>query len=80
MDASEEPSDVFQNIGRLVNHGRKDERNAKVRLLDIEGTPTLCLFATRAIQAQEEILYDYGIPEAQLPWNKTVSKPLQTFL
>ncbi len=72
MDASKEP-DGGLVLGRLVNHGRKSERNAHIRVLSIDGSATLCMFALCNIPVNEEILYDYGLPEKDLPWNKQVS-------
>ncbi|XP_071814729.1 N-lysine methyltransferase KMT5A-A-like isoform X2 [Apostichopus japonicus] len=71
IDASEEPS-IGPTFGRLVNHGQKDELNVKLTVVDIEGTPALCLFALRDIQEGEELLYNYGVK--QLPWLQQQSK------
>lgn len=69
VDATEEPV-VGPKLGRLVNHGdRKSDRNAKVEILDNNGLPVLCIFATKAISAGNQILMDYGIP---VPWLKKV--------
>jgi len=65
VDASEEPTSGSR-LGRLVNHGRKDERNARMKVFEVDGSvPTLCLFAIRDIKAGTEILYDYGV---KVPW------------
>ncbi len=71
MDASKEPEEGLV-LGRLVNHGNKVLRNSHMKMIQIDSTPTLCLFALRNIVAGEEILYDYGIAEKELPWNKKV--------
>lgn len=55
-------------LGRLVNHGSKKEVNVKLSVIDVDGTPALCLFACRNIQAGEELLYDYGVKG--LPWEQ----------
>jgi len=64
MDATEEPTRP-PRLGRLVNHGRREERNAVVKVLVFHGVPTLCLFASKPIAAGTEILYDYGV---EVPW------------
>jgi len=63
VDASEEPTSG-PRLGRLANHGRKDERNARMKVFE-NSVPTLCLFATKDIPAGTEILYDYGV---KVPW------------
>lgn len=63
VDAS---SEFPQRLGRLVNHGNtKSDRNSVMKVLSHNGKPLLCLFATRHINVNDEILYDYGIP---VPW------------
>ena len=67
IDATEEPGEQGPCLGRLVNHGEKNEINAKLKVIpDINGQPALCLFAQRDITTGEELLYDYGISD--LPW------------
>lgn len=63
IDATEETTD---GLGRLVNHGRKKERNCTMKVVDMENKPHLCLFATRDIKEGSELLYDYGI--THFPW------------
>jgi len=49
VDASEEPTSG-PHLGRLVNHGRKDERTARMKVFEVDSfVPTLCLFATSDI-------------------------------
>lgn len=55
-------------LGRLVNHGVKREINVKLSVIDVNGTPALCLFACRDVAAGEELLYDYGVKG--LPWEE----------
>ncbi|PIK57134.1 putative N-lysine methyltransferase SETD8-B [Apostichopus japonicus] len=65
VDASEEPRDDDPwKFGRLVNHARsRKEINSKVKVFEgPDNKPQLQLFATRHIPADEEILYDYGLP------------------
>ena len=68
VDATEEPSGGPQ-CGRLTNHGTKRERNATMKVLEVEGAPMLCLFALKVIPKGEEILYDYGV---KVPWESEV--------
>ncbi|XP_076107660.1 uncharacterized protein LOC143075943 isoform X3 [Mytilus galloprovincialis] len=53
IDATQETG----RLGRLVNHGEKRERNAKMR----HNEGQLFLFSLRDIHFGEEILYDYGV-------------------
>lgn len=71
VDASSEPSSGLK-YGRLVNHGLKHERNAKMIVKEWNEAPVLCLYATKDIQKGTEILYDYGVDESELPWMKVI--------
>ncbi|VDI77991.1 Hypothetical predicted protein [Mytilus galloprovincialis] len=53
IDATQETG----RLGRLVNHGEKRERNAKMR----HNEGQLFLISLRDIHFGEEILYDYGV-------------------
>jgi hypothetical protein len=69
-DATEEPTAGLV-LGRLVNHGYKQEINAKMKIVITDNNkPILCLFSTRAINAGEEVLYDYG--QKNYPWENKV--------
>lgn len=48
-----------------------DEPNAKMQVVLVDGKPHLCLFACDSIEENDEIRYDYGVPD--LPWRKQVS-------
>ncbi|CAN9513188.1 unnamed protein product [Ophioblennius macclurei] len=54
VDATKETS----RLGRLINHSKSG--NCQTRLHPIDGTPHLILVASRDIEADEELLYDYG--------------------
>ncbi|XP_029998671.1 lysine methyltransferase 5Ab [Sphaeramia orbicularis] len=54
VDATKETN----RLGRLVNHSKSG--NCQTRLHPIDGTPHLILVASRDIDAEEELLYDYG--------------------
>jgi SET domain-containing protein len=41
-----------------------------MKLLEVDGNPHLALFARRKIFKGEEILYDYGESDKNLPWRK----------
>ncbi|KAM9737224.1 LOW QUALITY PROTEIN: uncharacterized protein ACNS7B_012975 [Menidia menidia] len=45
-------------LGRLINHSKNG--NCQTRLHPIDGAPHLILVASRDIEAEEELLYDYG--------------------
>ncbi len=65
-----EPSNL--HLGRLVNHGRGKHQNARMKVLDINGAPILCLFSLKGLKKDEEVLYDYGIKN--LPWLHNAGK------
>lgn len=54
MDATKESG----RLGRLINHSKTG--NCQTKLHPIDGTPHLILVASRDIDAEEELLYDYG--------------------
>jgi len=64
IDATEETP----NLGRLVNHGAKRQRNSLMKVIEDNG-PHLCLFASKEIEIGEQITYDYGV---DVPWEKQV--------
>ncbi|CAI5679042.1 unnamed protein product [Oreochromis niloticus] len=63
IDASVED----KSLGRLVNDDHR-RPNCKMKTVEVEGRPHLCLFALRDIDPGEEITYDYG--KADWPWRK----------
>lgn len=54
VDATKESS----RLGRLINHSKNG--NLQTKLHDIKGTPHLIFLASRDIEVDEELLYDYG--------------------
>ncbi|XP_056139372.1 lysine methyltransferase 5Ab [Lampris incognitus] len=54
VDATKETN----RLGRLINHSKNG--NCQTKLHDIDGKPHLILVASRDIEAEEELLYDYG--------------------
>lgn len=57
-------------LGRLINHAdTKILINSRMKCVVHRGCPVLCLFATRRIMPNEQILYDYGV---NVPWNTKV--------
>ncbi|XP_071396750.1 lysine methyltransferase 5Ab [Centroberyx affinis] len=54
VDATKETT----RLGRLINHSKIG--NCQTKLHDIDGRPHLILVASRDIEAEEELLYDYG--------------------
>ncbi|XP_062421876.1 uncharacterized protein LOC119228025 isoform X2 [Pungitius pungitius] len=61
VDAAKED----RSLGRLVNDDNVNP-NAKMKYLNIQGKPHLCLFAARDISQGEEITYNYG--DSDWPW------------
>ena len=61
IDAAKEDG----SIGRLVNDDHLNP-NAKMKYLNMQGKPHLCLFATWDINPGEEITYNYG--DSDWPW------------
>ncbi|KAJ8021969.1 Hematopoietic prostaglandin D synthase [Holothuria leucospilota] len=59
-----------ESLCRLVNHGAPDEINSKIVPQTWNKSPILALYATRDINSGEEILYNYGLKESDLPWKK----------
>jgi len=57
-------------LGRYVNDAVACETNTKMRVVEIDKRPHLALFATKNILPNEEICYDYGVPD--LPWRTKV--------
>ena len=55
IDATKEDG----NLGRLINHSRK-EANIVPKITDVDGEPHLYFIAVRDIGSGEELVYDYG--------------------
>ncbi|XP_052217394.1 uncharacterized protein LOC127835130 [Dreissena polymorpha] len=65
--------DATQDIffaGRMVNDVIKGDirNNAEMKIVLVHGKPHLCLFATKDISVNEELRFDYRVPN--LPWRK----------
>jgi len=58
-----------QSLGRMVNDGVGRQANCYIKIVQLNNLPRLCLFATRKIYKDDELRFDYGIPN--LPWRKT---------
>ena len=58
--------------GRMVNDATPGDPmlNAEMKIVIVEKIPHLCWFAFRNIECNEEICYDYGIPN--LSWRKVI--------
>ncbi|XP_048857640.1 uncharacterized protein LOC125725069 isoform X4 [Brienomyrus brachyistius] len=65
-DASQED----KSLGRLVNDEHRNP-NCRMKVVDVEGSPHLCLFAVRDILSGEEINYNYG--DSDWPWRRQVA-------
>ncbi len=60
------------SLGRLVNNSQKP--NGKIKKIELEGKPHLCLFAVKDINKDEEITYGYGGHD--LPWHSCCGQEL----
>lgn len=67
MDASKEDG----SLGRLVNDEHRNPA-CKIRTVEVNQKPHLCLFAVRDIQDGEEVTYNYG--DSDWPWRTKVLK------
>lgn len=56
-------------LGRLVNDDHRSP-NCKMKKIEVNGNPHLCLFALNDIKEGEEITYDYGGDDC--PWRTQV--------
>jgi SET domain-containing protein len=56
-------------LGRLCNDEHK-KPNAIMKKMEVAGQIHLCLFALRDIDAGEELRYNYGPDEGNMPWRK----------
>ncbi|XP_052249698.1 uncharacterized protein LOC127857335 [Dreissena polymorpha] len=54
----------------MVNDAIKGDirKNAEKKIVLVHGKPHLCLFAIKDISVNEELRFDYGVPN--LPWRK----------
>ena len=59
LSSSVDATKETDRLGRLLNHS-KTNGNVTTQLFPIKGTPHLILVAARDIEANEELLYDYG--------------------
>ncbi|XP_048854551.1 uncharacterized protein LOC125722437 isoform X1 [Brienomyrus brachyistius] len=66
IDASQED----KSLRRLVNDEHRNP-NCRMKVVDVEGSPHLCLFAVRDILSGEEINYNYG--DSDWPWRRQVA-------
>ena len=66
LDATEENPN---NLARLICHTNdKDDPNLVPKISMVEGKPRLILWAKRDIKADEELGYDYGDRDTDIPW------------
>ena len=69
--------DATKTNGRLCQFANDSPKsapdcNAVMKLNVFDTYPRLCLYSTSTIQAGEEIKYDYGENDRNLPWRKKV--------
>jgi len=60
---------VRNKLGRLINHS-VCAISARPQVVGVDGTPHICLFATKDVEAGDQVLYDYGPKE--LPFTDKV--------
>ena len=60
-----------ERLCRYVNDSTEGNSTMKLKIFDYY--PRLCLYATRDIDAGEEVRYDYG--DDQAPWRKVILFP-----
>ena len=58
-------------LGQLVNDAPARSANCRMKLLEVNSQPRLCLFAVKDIAVDEELLYDYGV--SNLWWRQKVT-------
>ena len=46
-------------VGRLLNHS-KASSNITTKVFELDEIPRLCMFACKDVEAEEELVYDYG--------------------
>ena len=52
----------------MVNDATGEGENCKMKLVNVDCVPYLALFATKDINPDDEIRYDYGV--RNLPWRQ----------
>lgn len=60
-----------ERLCRYVNDSTEGNSTMKLKIFNYY--PRLCLYATRDIDAGEEVRYDYG--DDQAPWRKVILFP-----
>lgn len=73
IDASREDG----SFGRLVNDEHRHP-NCRMKKIEVEGKPHLCLFALKDIKDGEEITYDYG--GGDCPWRMQVCQKTEQYI
>ncbi|XP_022104267.1 uncharacterized protein LOC110986593 isoform X2 [Acanthaster planci] len=53
---------------RMVNDAPLKKSNSQMKVISVDGTPCLCLFAREDIAAGQELRYDYG--DESVPWRQ----------
>ena len=68
MDAT-----LSSGLGRFVNDSPSKYANCIMKKFCLDGKPNLFLVTKHAINAMEELRYDYGDASKDLGWRKSVS-------
>ena len=59
-----------KRLGRFLNDAPRKHANARAKVIEIDGIPHIILLATRVININEEIRFDYGVADA--PWRMVI--------
>ena len=61
----------MNQYGRYMNHGRKNANIKVCRPLAVRGRLRIGMYSVDEITAGDELLWDYGIPTTEMPWEGT---------
>ena len=59
-------------LARYLNDSKHRDANCVMKLVVIDDSPSLCLFAVKDVEVGTELRYDYGCPDAV--WRQKVNK------
>ena len=62
----------YNQLGKYMNHGRKDVNVRVHRPLAIRGKLRLGMYTITDINEGDELLWDYGITRSEMPWEGCV--------
>lgn len=65
---------TYHRIGRFINHAKRNVNMKLFRPLTVKGDVRVAIMATRDVLPGEELFYDYGIRDVDLPWTDSDAK------